>query len=305
MSALTAIINPLTSEKATKKVYLYWSHPTDHAIQYEQRVLGAGRSPAIGDSKKTAKLSNPSTLVSLVMDDTLRVYGVEDKTNQICLLVPLHDPIPGSFAKHGYIAGLTVPARTPEDQDEGYVYFQVTDTEHKTTSIKQQILSNTTKVATPTAASDIIKDSWLAALYDGKNRWVIYQKSTKVIYMLNTSSGANQEIPLESHNIIARAQAQIAAVYVAGPVEAGVPTGTFFVYFTDADHRLWRTSANRTNPSFSTPTPVSSAAGLKILSDAQITITADRATKRNFIYTTLEDGDNIISTLRDDWVYES
>ncbi|KAK4180610.1 hypothetical protein QBC36DRAFT_353901 [Triangularia setosa] len=301
MSSLSAIINPVTlgREVSKLKVYIYTSHATEHGLGFEQRVIDGGRGKILGDVKKTTKLRNPSTLVSLLMDDTVRVYGVEHDSNNICLVAPIHEPIPNTTAKQGYIAGCAVKNKNDNKSDPGWLYYTVVDPDNGT-SIQEQSLSDTTGGQRNTGSDGILDNTWLAAFHDGATRWLVYQKKkNNVIFVRDVGVDDGDEYAVEKNNIIARQQAQIGAVFVSA-ADSGTNKGVAWIYFTNKANQLWRTSSKISDSlKFAVPYLVPDSGEIK--PDSQISVVADVPRRRNVIYTMLKSNMDEISIIIDEW----
>ncbi|KAK6519041.1 hypothetical protein TWF281_003730 [Arthrobotrys megalospora] len=228
MSAVAAIINPLTSLKGAKTKVAIYSSLDNSTLGFEQRFLGDIINKAKGDLGKIT-LRNPSTLVSVLLEDIIHVYGVNNEDN-LCLLHPVYEPVPDAVISNGKITGCS------DGDSEGWLFYQAKETNGTEIFIYEQLLTGTGAGASKLEdISGTIEDTSLAACYDGEHRWLAYQNKDGCVVLRNVDR--KKEAILENTQYTAHTQTPLGVVYVPG---SGKIRGRVFVYYLHKDLSMRR-----------------------------------------------------------------
>ncbi|KIL89182.1 hypothetical protein FAVG1_07576 [Fusarium avenaceum] len=231
MQALTAILNPGN----TSKVLLYQSLTTNGTLGYEQaafspkhdvKAQGYG-SGVTGHYEEPSPLSPVikfgSNIVSLIVEDTVHIYGVSAHTNSLCLLSPVYQPLKAAEVDTtltGKIAGCT------NGRGQGWLYMQKRDNQStKTTGyIYEKSLTKLTETPVKIPATkDAKAGTDIVAFHDGKRRWIAFQtwyedddeentESHIQIVCLDDESAKDHPIP-DSKNVIDKELVELAATH--------------------------------------------------------------------------------------------
>lgn len=162
-----------------------------------------------------------------------------------------------------------------------------------------------------------MEESALAAVYDGKRRWLVYQKSDRLIAVRNVRKGTGRPLHqfrlsvtkilpediVGSHRDQVKIKSQLAAVYAPG--HKGSP-GRIYIYFVNTDNSLYRAwSEVGDRLSFDgegAPIEVDQNSG-SIVDFSQISVVADPVRQRNAIYAVKvsNSSNSVVSTILDPW----
>ncbi|KAF3104138.1 hypothetical protein TWF569_008601 [Orbilia oligospora] len=228
MSAVAAILNPITALKGGKTKVAIYSSLDNCTLGFEQRFLGDIVNKAKGDLG-SVKLANPSTLVSVLLEDIVHVYGV-NSTNNLCLLNPVYEPVQDAIIANGTFTGCS------DGDSEGWLFYQVKDVKANTSIIYEQLLTGTGAGATKVEdTSPTVANTSLAACYDGEHRWLAYQKSNNCVVLRNVDR--KKEAVLENTRYTALPKTPLGVVHIPG---SGNSRGRVFVYYIHKDLSLRR-----------------------------------------------------------------
>lgn len=184
MSALSAIINPLSLGQDKTKIFLFSVQvENDSILAFEQRALGDTKKQELRLWKKEGsstihppKVNLPSSIVALYHDLCLHVYGVlDDDPKSICLLSPVYERQPAT-APTGHIAGCT-------NGDTATLFFESTDNGKSVIAVKDFPADGDGNNVVYT--NDFLSGTYLGAAYDGTDYWVAYQRPNNIISVSN------------------------------------------------------------------------------------------------------------------------
>ncbi|KAM6515603.1 hypothetical protein FALCPG4_013822 [Fusarium falciforme] len=257
MQALTAILNPGN----TSKVLLYQSLTANGTLGYEQAAFspkhdvksqGYGQG-VVGNYEEPSPLSPVikfgSNIVSMIIDDTVHVYGVSAHTNSLCLLSPIYQPLKAAEVDptlNGKIAGCT------NGKGQSWLYMQKRDTkDSKTAFIYEKSLAKPSEKPIKIADTERAKAGTdIVAFHDGRRRWIAFQtwyededeeetESHVQVVCLDQES-ANHRIP-ESKNVVDKELVELAATHA---VKNGKQL--IYIYFRGQGGSIYWSSAELT-----------------------------------------------------------
>jgi hypothetical protein len=216
MASVAVIANPLS--KNQDKVLVFQSGDTTYGLCVSPRSLlvdevKASIGPTSPDSVGR-RLAQPSQLVSMVLQDTVRVYGVTGDVQadlQVELLSPVENPLKRK-PETGALAGCSRP-----DGERGWLYMITKeDGEDK---IAEWELSSGGPSLKCLDCDGFSKDTSLYAVYDDKlqTRWLIYQTSDNGLVIHDAKR--NEGFTVKKSSTRAMAKTPLAAAIVPASLE--------------------------------------------------------------------------------------
>ncbi|KAK6349288.1 hypothetical protein TWF730_010038 [Orbilia blumenaviensis] len=290
MSGITALVNPITALKCGKTKVSIYSDVGTGMLAFEQRLLGEATSKIKG-GQGTAILLNPSNLVSMVLDDTVQVYGV-NSSKKLSLLSPGYQAFELEI-KNGIFAGCS------NGESDGWFFYQDGDVKlgNATDIFEVPALSEN---ARPKKVEGLIKpllDTKLAVCYDGEHRWLAYQDTNNCIVLRNVDT--DKYAIIENTRWTAQTKTPIGITFVPGHSTRG----HIFVYYLHKDFSLRRAfiEIDETFDFRGYGEEVAVDKAGSIADWTQLAVVADTASKTNYVYAARNPATKQVSTVIDNW----
>ncbi|KAF3909795.1 hypothetical protein ABW21_db0201148 [Orbilia brochopaga] len=296
MSAITALVNPLTALKSGKTKVSIYSLVDTGMLAFEQRLLGEATSKIKG-GQGVAQLLSKSYLVSMVIEDTIHVFGV-NTDKKLSLLSPGYQVNNEVKIENGFFAGCS------DGESDGWLFYQSVDTRTNSNELYEiPIWGNRESAKKLEVSMQPCVDTRLAACYDGEHRWIAYQapigsedgESCIVLKNVDTDKSAI----IENTQWTAQKKTPIGLVFVPGHSTRG----HIFVYYLHKDATLRRAFIEIDETfdfrGYGEEVVVDKAGN--IADWTQLAVIADPATKTNYVYAAKKPATKQVTTIIDSW----
>ncbi|KAF3908210.1 hypothetical protein AA313_de0203006 [Arthrobotrys entomopaga] len=289
MSAVTALINPLTACKGGKAKVSIYSLLNTGLLAFEQRLLGETVSKIKG-AQGPAQLLNNSYLSSIVIDDAVHVFGVTTE-NKLALVSPAYQVTDVDIAS-GFFAGCS------DGDSDGWFFFQAKDVKTNTKPIYEMPVWGNKESAKK--LEGLIKpcdNTKIAACYDGEHRWIAYQSADNYIVLRNVDT--DKHAIVENSKWTTQVESPLGLVYVPGHSTRG----HIFIYYLHQDATLRRAfiEIDETFDFRGYGEEVAVDKAVNIANFTQLTVVADPTCKTNFVYAARTPSTKQVATIADHW----
>ncbi|KAI0149614.1 hypothetical protein GGR57DRAFT_515055 [Xylariaceae sp. FL1272] len=255
MQAVTTIINPSTLGRDLKKVVVFQSL-ANGTVGYQQLEFDDqqplstqeyGKGVNGNYDEQPAPLAPiikfGSNIVSLIIDDTVHVYGVSAHTGAICLLSPVFQRLGSAEVDQklpGKIAGCG------NGKDKAYIYFQKAIGQGRYAIFEKSLTKLNEKPNEVTGTKESKVGTDIVAFFDGKNRWIAYQVDTEdngeIVSHIQVQCTSNKNLNHKIEGTETVIDGKLIALAATNAEKNG--RKMIYIYFRGQQNKLYYTSSD-------------------------------------------------------------